>query len=128
MVISHHISTVRAICDEIVVLYSGRQVELAPRAAFRQPPFHPYTELLVESVPELRPGWLEETGSAGPLPPIDPPAGERLGGLRVFVPRCPLRINGLGQPVPPPPPPPPTPHPTLPPPASQPPNPLHPPP
>jgi peptide/nickel transport system ATP-binding protein len=100
--ISHDISTVRAICDDIVVLYSGRQVELAPRAAFREPPFHPYTNLLVESVPELRPGWLEESGSAGPLPALDPPANERPGELCAFVGRCPVRINGLCNAVPPP--------------------------
>jgi peptide/nickel transport system ATP-binding protein len=100
--ISHDISTVRAICDEIVVLYSGRQVELAPRAAFREPPFHPYTNLLVESVPELRPGWLEDTGSVGPLPPLDPPANERPEELCAFMPRCPVRINGLCNAVPPP--------------------------
>jgi peptide/nickel transport system ATP-binding protein len=100
--ISHDISTVRAICDDIVVLYSGRQVELAPRSAFREPPFHPYTNLLVESVPELRPGWLEETGSAGPLPAMEPPANEPLGELCAFVGRCPVRISGLCNAVPPP--------------------------
>jgi peptide/nickel transport system ATP-binding protein len=102
MFISHDISTVRAICDDIVVLYAGRQVELAPRAAFREPPFHPYTNLLVESVPELRPGWLEETGSAGPLPVLDPASIERPGELCPFVARCPIRINGLCNAIPPP--------------------------
>ena len=100
--ISHDISTVRAICDDIVVLYAGRQVELAPRAAFRAPPFHPYTNLLVESVPELRPGWLEETGSAGLLPALDPASSKRPGELCGFVSRCPIRINGLCNAVPPP--------------------------
>ena len=94
MFISHDISTVRAICDEIVVLYAGRQVELAPREAFSAPPFHPYTDLLVASVPELRTGWLENAGSVGRLPPIDAFAD---GGRELcsFVPRCPVRINGV---------------------------------
>jgi peptide/nickel transport system ATP-binding protein len=100
--ISHDISTVRAICDDIVVLYAGSQVELAPRAAFREPPFHPYTNLLVESVPELRPGWLEETGSAGPLPALDRTSTDRPGELCAFLSRCPIRINGLCNAVPPP--------------------------
>jgi len=100
--ISHDISTVRAICDDIVVLYAGRQVELAPRAAFREPPFHPYTNLLVESVPELRPGWLEETGSAGPLPALDPASSKGSGELCAFVSRCPIRTNGLCNAVTPP--------------------------
>jgi peptide/nickel transport system ATP-binding protein len=101
MFISHDISTVRAICDEIVVLYAGRQVELAPREAFSAPPFHPYTDLLVSSVPELRPGWLEATGSAGPLPPIGPLA-EDVRELCSFLPRCPVRIDGVCNIVPPP--------------------------
>ena len=100
--ISHDISTVRAICDDIVVLYSGRQVELAPRAEFRHPPFHPYTDLLVDSVPELRPGWLEEAGSTRRIPAIDPPAQEASRELCVFLPRCPVRINGVCNAVPPP--------------------------
>jgi peptide/nickel transport system ATP-binding protein len=100
--ISHDISTVRAICDDIVVLYAGRQVELAPRSAFREPPFHPYTNLLVESVPELRPGWLEETGSTGPLPALGPESSQRPAELCAFVGRCPVRINGLCNALPPP--------------------------
>ena len=99
--ISHDISTVRAICDQIVVLYSGRQVELAPRSEFRRPPFHPYTDLLVESVPQLRPGWLEETGSTIP-PGINPPANGQARELCVFLSRCPVRINGVCNAVPPP--------------------------
>jgi peptide/nickel transport system ATP-binding protein len=99
--ISHDISTVRAVCDDIVVLYSGRQVELAGRAEFRRPPFHPYTDLLVESVPELRPGWLEEAGSAA-LPKIDSPADGEIRDICVFLSRCPVRINGVCNALPPP--------------------------
>lgn len=99
--ISHDISTVRAICDEIVVLYSGRQVELGQRSEFKQPPFHPYTDVLVESVPELRPGWLEETRSPVP-PPMDTPAGSETPDLCVFLDRCPARIDGVCNVVPPP--------------------------
>ncbi|MEO6361162.1 MAG: ABC transporter ATP-binding protein, partial [Sphingomicrobium sp.] len=102
MFISHDISTVRAICDEIVVLYSGRQVERAPRSAFREPPFHPYTDMLVDSVPELRPGWLEDARYAGALPPIDSPSGDGPAELCPFLSRCPVRINGLCNAVPPP--------------------------
>ena len=102
MFISHDISTVRAICDEIMVLYSGREVELAPRSAFRGPPFHPYTDLLVASVPELRPGWLEETGAAGPPPPMAAAEAASPGELCVFLPRCPVRVSGLCNSVPPP--------------------------
>jgi peptide/nickel transport system ATP-binding protein len=58
--ISHDISTVRAICDEIMVLYQGRVVEQVRAAAFDGADHHPYTDLLLSAVPELRAGWLEE--------------------------------------------------------------------
>ncbi|MCX7174937.1 MAG: ABC transporter ATP-binding protein [Proteobacteria bacterium] len=96
MFISHDISTVRAVCDEIVVLYSGRKVESGSRQALMAPPFHPYTDLLISSVPELRCGWLEQVGAARPLPvmgaagaAVDTPA------LCSFVARCPARIDGV---------------------------------
>jgi len=58
--ISHDISTVRTTCDDITVLYKGRKVDACERGALLTAPRHPYTDMLVDSVPELRPGWLEE--------------------------------------------------------------------
>jgi len=101
MFISHDISTVRAICDEIAVLYSGRRVERSPRAAFRTPPFHPYTDLLVASVPELRPGWLEETAAA-PGASAEGSSPDPAGDLCVFRARCPVCIGGICDRLPPP--------------------------
>ena len=59
--ISHDLSTVASFADEIVVLYAGRVVEQGPTDEVLTPPFHPYTRLLINSVPELRIGWLEDT-------------------------------------------------------------------
>jgi len=59
--ISHDLDTVASIADQVVVLYAGRIAEQGPKAAVFQPPFHPYTRLLLSSVPEMRQGWLEET-------------------------------------------------------------------
>jgi len=59
--ISHDLSTVASFADKIVVLYAGRVVEQGPTDAVLTPPFHPYTRLLISSVPELRIGWLEDT-------------------------------------------------------------------
>ena len=59
--ISHDLSTVASFADEIVVLYAGRVVEQGPVDQVLSPPYHPYTRLLISSVPELRVGWLEET-------------------------------------------------------------------
>ena len=61
MFISHDLSTVASFADQIVVLYAGRVVEQGPTNAVLSPPYHPYTRLLISSVPELRVGWLEET-------------------------------------------------------------------
>jgi peptide/nickel transport system ATP-binding protein len=56
--ISHDLSVVEAICDEIVVMYRGQKVEeITP--ARHQAPKHPYTELLFSSVPKLDPTWLD---------------------------------------------------------------------
>jgi peptide/nickel transport system ATP-binding protein len=59
--ISHDLSTVGSFADEIVVLYAGRVVEQGPVNEVLAPPYHPYTRLLISSVPELRVGWLEDT-------------------------------------------------------------------
>ncbi len=59
--ISHDLSTVASFADEIVVLYAGRVVEQGPTDEVLTPPFHPYTRLLISSVPEMRLGWLEDT-------------------------------------------------------------------
>ena len=92
--ISHDISTVRALCDDIVVMYSGHKVEAGNQQAFAEAPFHPYTDLLINSVPELRQGWLEScAASSGALPAISEPAlGAR---LCPFLNRCPVRVEGL---------------------------------
>ena len=58
--ISHDLSTVSSFADEIVVLYAGMVAEQGPTDRVLSPPFHPYTKLLVSSVPEPRVGWLEE--------------------------------------------------------------------
>ena len=61
--ISHDISTVRALCDEVMVLFQGRCVEQGPCREVIQNPQHPYTQRLIGSVPELRRGWLESRPS-----------------------------------------------------------------
>ncbi|MDR7156223.1 peptide/nickel transport system ATP-binding protein [Sphingobium xenophagum] len=100
MFISHDISTVRAICDDILVLYSGTMVETGPRAAFGTAPFHPYTDLLIGSVPEMRAGWLEESHAGAAPPPIG--ASSDHPDLCRFLPRCAARVDGLCNTTPPP--------------------------
>ncbi|MBT1539907.1 ABC transporter ATP-binding protein [Ralstonia solanacearum] len=58
--ISHDLHTVRAVCDEIVVMQHGRKLTQVARADYDRGPHHPYYEQLAASVPELRQGWLDE--------------------------------------------------------------------
>ena len=57
--ISHDLSTVASFANRIVVLYAGRVAEQGPTQRILTPPHHPYTRLLLNSVPEMRTGWLE---------------------------------------------------------------------
>lgn len=59
--ISHDLSTVASFADRIVVLYAGQMVDTGTTREVLSPPFHPYSHLLLSSVPEMRQGWLEET-------------------------------------------------------------------
>jgi peptide/nickel transport system ATP-binding protein len=56
--ISHDLSMVDAICDEIVVMYGGKLIEKITPARSK-PPQHPYSQLLFSSVPKLDPAWLD---------------------------------------------------------------------
>ena len=56
--ISHDISTVKSLCDEVVVLYKGKKVEHGSGDSFNAKPYHPYTDMLINSVPTLDPQWL----------------------------------------------------------------------
>ncbi len=59
MFITHDIGTVRAIADEVVVMFQGGVVEAGPKNDMFQPPHHAYTDLLLSSVPEMDPDWLD---------------------------------------------------------------------
>jgi peptide/nickel transport system ATP-binding protein len=58
--ITHDLATVKAIADEIVVMLQGRIVEQGPKRKVLDPPWHEYTELLLSSVPEMDPDWLDD--------------------------------------------------------------------
>jgi peptide/nickel transport system ATP-binding protein len=57
--ITHDLATVKAISDEIVVMLNGRIVEKGPKHEILKPPHHEYTDLLLSSVPEMDPDWLD---------------------------------------------------------------------
>ncbi|MEM7507210.1 MAG: ABC transporter ATP-binding protein [Pseudomonadota bacterium] len=60
MFITHDLATVKAIADEVVVMKEGRVVEAGPKGEMFTPPHHAYTDLLLSSVPEMDPDWLDQ--------------------------------------------------------------------
>ncbi|WP_372884427.1 ABC transporter ATP-binding protein [Shimia sp.] len=58
MFITHDLATVKSIADEVVVMKDGRVIEQGPKDDMFRPPHHPYTDLLLSSVPEMDPDWL----------------------------------------------------------------------
>ncbi|WP_457773161.1 oligopeptide/dipeptide ABC transporter ATP-binding protein [Phycobium rhodophyticola] len=83
--ISHDLAVVNYISDYIGVMYLGRLVELAPADQIFANPQHPYTRLLLETVPDISMAHRDVDRPAGEVPnPITPPKGCH------FNPRCPL--------------------------------------
>ena len=67
--ITHDLGTVKRIANKVAVMLKGKVVASGDTAAVFSPPYHPYTELLLSSVPEMRPDWLDG------FSPRAPPAG-----------------------------------------------------
>jgi len=77
---THDLGTAHEICDRIVVMYAGQEMESAPTEAFFRRPAHPYTRRLLESLPSADGVIRDIPGEVPSL--IDPPSGCR------FHPRC----------------------------------------
>ncbi|MGE3989149.1 ABC transporter ATP-binding protein [Pseudorhodoplanes sp.] len=72
---THDLGVASEICDRIMVMYAGQEMETAPTETFFTQPRHPYTAKLLESLP-ARGGALKDI--PGELPPlVNPPAGCR---------------------------------------------------
>jgi peptide/nickel transport system ATP-binding protein len=87
IVITHDLSVLYQIADTILVMYAGKLAEKAPAATIVEAPRHPYTDLLLSSLPEVGVRYAEQrlTGIPGRPPSLlEPPTGCR------FRTRCPL--------------------------------------
>ena len=90
IVITHDLSVLYQIADTILVMYAGKLVEKAPAAELTASPKHPYTQLLLASLPEVGVRFEEKrlTGIPGRPPSLlNPPQGCR------FRARCPLAFD-----------------------------------
>ena len=83
--ISHDLSVVRHMSDQIAVMYLGRIVEQADTETLFADPKHPYTRLLLDTIPNVNAPHRDREMVAGEVPsPLKPPSG------CTFHPRCPL--------------------------------------
>ena len=80
MLITHDLSTVMAIADEVVVMKDGIVVEAGPKNEMFRPPHHEYTDLLLSSVPEMDPSWLDNLLAAQGVDNVDDEAVEKMSG------------------------------------------------
>jgi dipeptide transport system ATP-binding protein len=87
--VSHDLSVVRHIADEVMVIYLGNAVELGERAAIFDSPQHPYTQALLSATPVADPTAKRQRIllSGEPPSPFDPPPG------CAFHPRCRLAFD-----------------------------------
>jgi peptide/nickel transport system ATP-binding protein len=82
--ISHDMSVVRHMSDQIAVMYLGRIVEQAATEVLFANPKHPYTQLLLETIPNVADPKRDREVQSGEVPsPMKPPSG------CTFHPRCP---------------------------------------
>jgi peptide/nickel transport system ATP-binding protein len=90
MVITHDLAILYQVADSILVMYAGKLAEKAPAELIIRSPLHPYTQLLISSLPEAGVTYEEQklTGIPGRPPPLlDPPTGCR------FRARCPFAFD-----------------------------------
>ena len=90
IVITHDLSILYQVADTILVMYAGKLVEKASAEQITDDPRHPYTQLLLASLPDVGARFAEKRLKGIPgRPPslLDPPAGCR------FRARCPLAFE-----------------------------------
>ncbi len=94
IVITHDVSILYQVADTITVMYAGRLAEKAPTETIMERPLHPYTRMLIASLPEVGVRYAERRLAGIPGNPpalLDPPEGCR------FRARCPLAEDRCGE-------------------------------
>ncbi|MEM2258140.1 MAG: ABC transporter ATP-binding protein, partial [Candidatus Caldarchaeum sp.] len=84
MFISHDLAVVNYMSDRVAVMYAGEIVEEGPSHEIINNPLHPYTQALIESVPDPRKGWR---------PRVKEVEGDHVSPGCRFAPRCPYAFE-----------------------------------
>jgi peptide/nickel transport system ATP-binding protein len=90
IVVTHDVAVLYQIADTILVMYAGKLAELASAETIVASPLHPYTKMLIGSLPEVGVRYADQKLNGipgGPPSLLDPPAGCR------FRHRCPLAFD-----------------------------------
>jgi oligopeptide/dipeptide ABC transporter ATP-binding protein len=89
VMISHDLAVIEHMCDQVIVMYLGRVVEMAPYQCLYSDPKHPYTQAILSAIPVPDPrAKRNRIILNGDVPsPISPPSGCR------FHPRCYRRMK-----------------------------------
>jgi oligopeptide/dipeptide ABC transporter ATP-binding protein len=96
VLISHDLSVVAEACDRVVIMYAGRIIEEASAGKLFTAPLHPYTRLLLQSVPD--PGSAARTIRT--IPGAPPDMRQKVPGCP-FHPRCPTAMEVCTRVMPP---------------------------
>jgi peptide/nickel transport system ATP-binding protein len=88
IMITHDLSVAAEIADRITVMYGGNVVEVAPTVKIFRDPLHPYTQMLMKAIPNVKKPVDKLNSIPGTVPEmINPPSGCR------FHPRCPFAMD-----------------------------------
>lgn len=93
ILISHDLGVVNQLTHRLMIMYAGAIVEQGPTRQLLNDPQHPYTQALINALPEMTPPRQPLQQLPGAMPPLSAvPTG------CAFHPRCPYRLDALGQP------------------------------
>jgi peptide/nickel transport system ATP-binding protein len=88
LLITHDLALVIERCDRVVIMYAGKICEMGSVKEISNEPLHPYTKLLIESIPNIEGTQMELKPIPGTPPDMrNPPLGCR------FWPRCPYALD-----------------------------------
>jgi len=87
IIIGHDMGLMAQLVDRIAVMYAGNMVEIAPVRAIYKGPLHPYTQMLIDSIPSIKERKKMRLNEGITHDLRNPPSG------CIFHPRCPMAMD-----------------------------------